>query len=118
MPPNDIYNADVLAALVKGLDNLGPESTALLSAAKPAIRNAIERGITSAAIRREINRATGIKLSPEQFRRLLDGSDDEDTEGVPQGVFAQAFAGHPKKQASSGSAPPDSPHPANETVHR
>lgn len=113
MAPNDTYNPDVLAALVTGLGNLGPESTALLYAAKPAIRNAIERGVTSTAIRQEITRSTGIKLSPEQFRRLLDAPDDEDNEGKAQGVFSLALAAAQSKRASNGAFPPARGHPPN-----
>lgn len=105
MPPNDTYDADALAALVEGLDSLGLESTALLRAAKPAIRRAIERGATSAAIRQEINRSSGIKLSPGQFLRLLEAPDDDDYGATTQGVFAQALAARNTKSRSSSGPP-------------
>ena len=108
MPPNDNYSSDVLAALVKGLDNLGPESTALLYAAKPAIRNAITRGVTSAAIRQEISRSAGIMLSAEQFARLLERL-DEDDEDSKQGVLSQALAAR-HNRSPPGSGPPCSRH--------
>lgn len=117
MPPNDNYSPDVLAALVKGLDNLGPESTALLCAAKPAIRNAIKRGVSSAAIRQEINRSAGIMLSAEQFARLLERLDDDD-EVTKQGVLSQALAARASR-SPPGSGPPCTRHyPPNASLGR
>lgn len=117
MPPNDNYSPDVLAALVKGLDNLGPESTALLYAAKPAIRNAIKRGVTSAAIRQEINRSAGIMLSPEQFHRLLERIED-DGDGTHPGVLSQALAARPNRSPPGSGPPCTRRHPPNASLGR
>ena len=101
MPPNETYDPAVLASLMKGLDELGPESTPLLQAAKPAIRRAIERGATSDAIRHEIKRSTGIELSPEQFRRLLMSPDGDENSTAREGVYAQALAARHRKQPAN-----------------
>lgn len=115
MPTNDRYSPDVLAALVKGLDKLGPESTALLYAAKPAIRNAIKRGVTSAAIRQEINRSAGIMLSAEQLARLLERLDDDD-EVTKQGALSQALAARPSRSPPGSGPPCPRHHSPNESL--
>lgn len=80
MPMNDAYDPSLLTALEKGLDQIGPECSALLRAALPAIQRAISRGVSSSAIRRQISRTSGLRLTPEQFHRLLEGADDEKEE--------------------------------------
>lgn len=78
MPNNATYDSDAPAALVKELDKLSPESLALLRTVKPAIRRALACGVTRGSIRRTINHRAGIKLTPDQLRRLLKEPDNED----------------------------------------
>jgi len=79
-----------LSALIRAIDQLGPEASALLVAARPAIHRALSRGIAKVALRQAIAGRTGIRLSAAQFEKLLhqpDGLDGEE----PLGVMAEAL---------------------------
>jgi hypothetical protein len=95
MNDNGTFNPEQLDALVCAIDRLGPESSALLIAARPAIDRALSRGIAKAAIRKAILAQTGNCLSAAQLEKLLHHPTGGNEEEPPNAMTA-ALLRHPR----------------------